>query len=67
MPRSAPLASVVPPSVLVRDGAGAGARLFTSASQARGSYETRGYTVFGTPEDFPPGHGRIRLREALDG
>ncbi len=30
--------------------------------QARGFYEPLGYTVFGTFEDYPPGHSRFFLK-----
>ena len=33
--------------------------------QARPFYERSGYTVFGTQEDFPPGHTRFYLRKTL--
>ncbi len=38
-----------------------GAWLDTYSFQARGFYERLGYTVFGTIEDFPPGHRRFFL------
>lgn len=36
-----------------------GAWLDTFSFQARGFYERLGYTVFGTLEDYPPGHRRF--------
>lgn len=33
--------------------------------QARPFYEKQGYTVFGTLEDYPPGHTRFYLRKDL--
>lgn len=40
-----------------------GAWLDTFSFQARGFYERLGYTVFGTIEDFPPGHSRIFMKK----
>jgi GNAT superfamily N-acetyltransferase len=37
----------------------------TFSFQARPFYEKRGYAVFGTLEDFPPGHKRYWLRKTL--
>ena len=42
-----------------------GSWLDTYSFQARGFYEKLGYTVFGTIEDFPPGHSRFFLRKTL--
>lgn len=39
--------------------------LDTFSFQARGFYERQGYTVFGTLEDYPPGHRRFFLKKAL--
>jgi GNAT superfamily N-acetyltransferase len=39
--------------------------LDTFTFQARGFYERLGYTVFGTLEDYPPGHSRFFLRKNL--
>lgn len=40
--------------------------LDTFSPDARRFYETRGYTVFGTIDDYPPGHTRWMLRKRLD-
>jgi hypothetical protein len=40
-----------------------GAWLDTFSFQARGFYERLGYTVFGTINDFPPGHSRIFMKK----
>jgi len=42
-----------------------GAWLDTFSFQARGFYERLGYTVFGTIEDYPPGHSRFFLKKSL--
>jgi GNAT superfamily N-acetyltransferase len=42
-----------------------GSWLDTYSFQARGFYEKLEYTVFGTIEDFPPGHSRFFLRKTL--
>jgi GNAT superfamily N-acetyltransferase len=42
-----------------------GAWLDTFSFQARGFYERLGYTVFGTIEDYPPGHSRFFLKKTL--
>ena len=39
--------------------------LDTFSFQARPFYEKHGYTVFGTLEDYPPGHSRYFLRKVL--
>jgi GNAT superfamily N-acetyltransferase len=39
--------------------------LDTFTFQARGFYERLGYTVFGTLDDYPPGHSRFFLRKNL--
>ena len=39
--------------------------LDTFSFQARTFYEKRGYTVFGTLDDFPPGHKRYFLQKDL--
>jgi GNAT superfamily N-acetyltransferase len=39
--------------------------LDTLSSQARRFYEQQGYRVFGTLEDYPPGHRRFFLRKDL--
>ncbi len=39
--------------------------LDTFTFQARGFYERLGYTVFGTLEDYPPGHSRFFLKKNL--
>lgn len=43
-----------------------GAWLDTFSFQARGFYERLGYTVFGSIEDYPPGHSRFFLKKTLD-
>jgi GNAT superfamily N-acetyltransferase len=43
-----------------------GAWLDTFSSQARGFYERLGYTVFGTIDDFPPGHSRIFMNKRFE-
>jgi GNAT superfamily N-acetyltransferase len=40
-----------------------GAWLGTFDFQAREFYENRGYSVFATLEDFPPGHSHFHLRK----
>jgi GNAT superfamily N-acetyltransferase len=40
--------------------------LDTFSFQARGFYERLGYSVFGTLEDYPPGHHRYYLCKRLD-
>ena len=40
-----------------------GVWLDTFSFQARGFYEQIGYTVFGTFENYPPGHSRFFLRK----
>lgn len=42
-----------------------GAWLDTFSFQARGFYERLGYTVFGTIDDYPPGHRRFFLQKTL--
>ena len=42
-----------------------GAWLDTFSFQALGFYEKLGYSVFGTIEEFPPGHSRFFLRKTL--
>lgn len=42
-----------------------GAWLDTFSFQARGFYERLGYTVFGTIEEYPPGHSRFFLKKDL--
>jgi GNAT superfamily N-acetyltransferase len=39
--------------------------LDTFSFQARGFYERLGYSVFGTPDDCPPGHSRFYLTKRL--
>jgi GNAT superfamily N-acetyltransferase len=39
-----------------------GAWLDTFSFQARGFYERLGYAVFGTIDDFPPGHSRLFMK-----
>jgi GNAT superfamily N-acetyltransferase len=41
------------------------AMLDTHSFQALGFYQKRGYAIFGTLEDFPPGHTRHFLRKRL--
>ncbi|MHC4777078.1 MAG: GNAT family N-acetyltransferase [Planctomycetota bacterium] len=41
------------------------ATLDTFSFQSPGFYEKQGYTVFGTLEDFPPGHTRYYMRKKL--
>ncbi|MEO8753745.1 MAG: GNAT family N-acetyltransferase [Casimicrobiaceae bacterium] len=41
------------------------ATLETFSFQARGFYEQLGYEVFGTLDDFPPGHAKYFLRRHL--
>jgi GNAT superfamily N-acetyltransferase len=43
-----------------------GVWLDTFSFQARGFYERLGYTVFGTFEDYPPGHSRFFLRKNFE-
>lgn len=40
-----------------------GATLETHSFQARPFYEQRGYKVFGTLEDYPPGHAKFFLEK----
>jgi GNAT superfamily N-acetyltransferase len=40
--------------------------LDTFSFQARGFYERIGYTVFGTLEDYPPGHSRFFLKKTFE-
>jgi hypothetical protein len=42
-----------------------GAFLDTFSYQARPFYEKLGYEVFGTLEDYPPGHQRFYMRKRL--
>jgi GNAT superfamily N-acetyltransferase len=42
-----------------------GVSLDTYSFQARGFYERLGYAVFGTLEDYPPGHSRFFLSKRL--
>jgi GNAT superfamily N-acetyltransferase len=44
-----------------------GAWLDTFSFQARPFYEKQGYRVFGTLDEFPPGHSRHYLMKRLDG
>ncbi len=41
------------------------AHLDTHTWQARPFYEKRGYEVFATLDDFPPGHQKFFLRKKL--
>jgi GNAT superfamily N-acetyltransferase len=41
------------------------ASLDTFSFQARGFYERLGYSVFGTLDDYPPGHSRFYLTKQL--
>ncbi len=41
------------------------ARLYTYSFQAQGFYERHGYAVFGTLEDYPPGHSQVWMRKDL--
>lgn len=41
------------------------ARLYTYSFQAQGFYERHGYAVFGTLEDYPPGHRQVWMRKEL--
>ena len=41
------------------------AHLDTFSYQARPLYERRGYELFGTLDDYPPGHQRFFLRKSL--
>jgi GNAT superfamily N-acetyltransferase len=43
-----------------------GAWLDTFSFQSRGFYERLGYTVFGTFENYPPGHRRFFLRKDFE-
>jgi GNAT superfamily N-acetyltransferase len=43
-----------------------GAWLDTFSFQARGFYERLGYTVFGSIEDYPPGHSRFFLKKTFE-
>lgn len=42
-----------------------GAWLDTYSFQARGFYERLGYAVFGTIENYPPGHSRFFLKKTF--
>jgi ribosomal protein S18 acetylase RimI-like enzyme len=41
------------------------AYLSTHSFQARPMYEKLGYQVFGTLEEFPPGHSKYYMRKRL--
>jgi GNAT superfamily N-acetyltransferase len=43
-----------------------GVWLDTFSFQTRGFYERLGYIVFGTLEDYPPGHSRFFLRKIFE-
>ena len=43
------------------------ATLETHSFQARPLYEKLGYVVFGTLEDYPPGHAKFFMRKRLTG
>ena len=53
-------------SVAVRRGC-THAHLDTFSYQARPFYERRGYSVFGTLDDYPPGHQRFFMAKRLSG
>ena len=42
-----------------------GAWLDTYSFQARGFYERLGYAMFGTIENYPPGHSRFFLKKTF--
>jgi len=44
-----------------------GVWLDTFSWQARGFYEKLGYSVFGTIDDYPPGHQRFFLKKVIGG
>ena len=44
-----------------------GAWLDTFSFQARGFYEKLGYSLFGSIDDYPPGHSRFFLRKTFAG